>query len=141
MLGRCLCEQVEFEITGKIPNFYQCHCSQCRQVTGSSSNTGMFMAKDAFRWTKGEDKVTSYVKDSGYNSCFCSNCGSALPNPVKSIEGYCIPAGLLDGEIECKVAAHLYVGSKASWDLIADDGIQYAEMPDIQTLNEVLQRS
>jgi hypothetical protein len=39
MKGECLCGDVEFEIKGDLPNLYQCHCSLCRKVTGSSAAT------------------------------------------------------------------------------------------------------
>ncbi|NQZ59192.1 MAG: GFA family protein [Lentisphaeraceae bacterium] len=138
MLGKCLCEEVVFEINGKLPNFYQCHCSQCRKVTGSAANTGCFLAEGQFKWLKGEDNVTLFVKDSGYNSCFCSKCGSALPSPQRNGRGYWIPVGLLLEETSSKVAVHLHVASKASWDCIADDAVQYSEMPTIERLKEDL---
>lgn len=138
--GSCLCEAVMFEISGEIPNFYQCHCGQCRKVTGSASNTGIFLSKGQMRWISGEDKVTAFVKDSGYNSSFCSLCGSALPNPSRGGGGYWVPAGSLDGEIDSRVAVHLHVDSKALWDFIGDDGEQYAAMPDLHILSKALQR-
>tara|TARA_R110002051_G_scaffold21431_1_gene56940 strand:- start:1735 stop:1875 length:141 start_codon:yes stop_codon:yes gene_type:complete len=37
-----------------------------------------------------------------------------------------VPAGLLeDSEGKLRVAAHIWVGSKASWDVIGGDGHQY----------------
>ena len=141
MLGTCLCEDVEFEIVGDISNFYQCHCSQCRKVTGSASNTGFFVSRDQFKWRKGEKSVAQFIKDSGYNSCFCSRCGSSLPNLMRNGEGYWVPAGLLEQETNCIVAAHLHVSSKAEWDSISGEGVRYAEMPDIETLNKALQRT
>ncbi|MCG8427902.1 MAG: GFA family protein [Chromatiales bacterium] len=139
MLGKCLCGEVAFEITGELSNFYQCHCSECRKVTGSASNTGFLVATADFHWRHGEQHVTQFVKDSGYNSCFCSHCGSALPNPVKSGEHYWVPAGSLEEETHRKIAAHLHIGSKASWAAISDTGKQFAEMPDLATLIKILE--
>ena len=43
MIGKCLCGEVQFEILGDLPNLYQCHCSLCRKVSGSSSNSAMLI--------------------------------------------------------------------------------------------------
>jgi len=32
MPGKYLCEEVAFELTGTLPNIYQCHCSLCRNA-------------------------------------------------------------------------------------------------------------
>lgn len=52
---------------------------------------------------------------------------------------YWIPAGLLDDSSSSVVAAHLFVGSKASWDEIGDSGEQYTEMPAMSVLDSKLQ--
>lgn len=38
MKGECLCGNVKFEIEEEIRNFYQCHCSLCRKVTGAAES-------------------------------------------------------------------------------------------------------
>ncbi|PRY63410.1 hypothetical protein B0H98_1085 [Vreelandella songnenensis] len=44
MTGECLCGEVKFEIDGKLPNLYQCHCSLCRKTTGSTANAATFVS-------------------------------------------------------------------------------------------------
>lgn len=138
--GKCLCEEVAFELTATLPNIYQCHCSLCRKATGSSSNAALIVSSAHFKWVRGHERITAYVKDTGYRADFCSKCGSQLPNPIKGGTQYWIPAGLLDADAGIEVAAHLHVGSKASWDEIASNGIQYQEAPDLENLLKVLQR-
>jgi hypothetical protein len=46
---------------------------------------------------------------------------------------------LLDGSIPLKVGAHLCVGSKASWDAIPEESVQFEHLPpDLETLFECL---
>lgn len=135
--GSCFCEQIKFEITGAIPNIYQCHCSECRKTTGSSANAGFFVSKDQYSWLSSKDNITEFTKESGYQVNFCRSCGSPVPNPTSiKPKMMWIPAGLLDNPPDLKVANHLFVDSKASWDEIAGSGKQHAGLP--QDIEELL---
>ena len=130
MRGKCLCGQIEFEIVGPVPKLYQCHCSLCRKQGGSSSNTATIVGKEDFRWLAGKEHISSWVNAAGFRSDFCSKCGSPVPNPLRATPYFWVPAGLLDGDINTTITAHLCVSSKASWDIISSQGIQYEAMPE-----------
>jgi hypothetical protein len=125
-------------VSGALPNIYQCHCSLCRKTTGSVANAALIVPSKNFQWVSGQDFITSYIKDTGYRSDFCSKCGSPLPNPLMNETEYWIPVGLLEGNASLQIAAHLYVGSKASWDVIGSNGVQFQEAPDLESLLKVL---
>lgn len=125
MNGKCLCGEIQFEVNGGCTTIYQCHCSLCRRVTGSNSNSAVLVESNSFKWLSGTDKITSFIKESGYRSEFCAKCGSPVPNELKNKRGYWVPVGLLDKTMHLKVSAHLCVSSKAEWDEIGDDGLQY----------------
>ncbi|MEC7816553.1 MAG: GFA family protein [Pseudomonadota bacterium] len=116
MNGECLCGEVTFQIDGDLPNLYQCHCSLCRKVTGSSANAATFVDAANFRWLSGQDKISSFQKPTGYRSDFCSNCGSPVPNPLRGMELVWVPAGLLEGAVDSAVSVHLHLGSGADWE-------------------------
>jgi len=143
MIGKCLCGEVQFEIEGETPNLLQCHCSLCRKQSGSSANAATFVDESKFAWKSGLDKVSYFKKDTGFNSNFCSICGSPVPNQLSDTDKYWIPAGLLEDEDEdgLKIVAHIYTQSKASWEEITASGKHFDEMPDIESLNKVLQRT
>lgn len=141
MIGKCLCGDVEFEISGTMPNFYQCHCSLCRKLSGSASDTATFLNKAQFHWVKGCGNISSFVTPTGYRSDFCRTCGSTVPHLMQNQRQFWVPAGLLEGEVDSAVTYHLFVGSKAHWDIIGDDGTQHPEMPDMEILNLALQRT
>lgn len=137
----CLCDQVEFEIVGDIPNFYQCHCLLCRKQGGSTSNTATIIESKNFRWLAGQEKISSWVKDNGFRSDFCSTCGTPVPNPLGSKPYYWVPAGLFSEEVHSSIVAHLFAGSKASWDVISLPGKQYETMPELAEVIKLLQSS
>jgi hypothetical protein len=138
MKGQCLCGIVEFEVIGEIPYLYQCHCSECRKATGSSANAATFVTAENFKWISGEDKISSYRKPSGYRNDFCSVCGSTIPNPLRNTDKVWVPAGLLEESNDLKVAVHLYMGSRASWERTAQDAERYDESPGVDALNTAL---
>ena len=131
MRGKCLCGAVEFEIIGTVPKLYQCHCSLCRKQGGSTSNTATVVASENFRWISGQERISSFVKPTGFRSDFCSICGSTVPNPLRNTPYVWVPAGLFEGSQVLEIAVHLYVGSRATWDTIALSGTLYETMPDM----------
>jgi len=130
LTGSCLCGTVAFTVEGPLPGLYQCHCSLCRKVTGSSNNTATLVATSRFRWVRGEESIRSFVRDTGYRNDFCSHCGSTVPNLTTSGDTVWIPAGLLDEPVGAAVTKHLFVASKAEWDEIGGTGQRYPGMPD-----------
>lgn len=134
MRGTCLCGHIEFEIVGTVPRLYQCHCSLCRKQGGAASNAAAIVANEHFRWLAGQEHIASWIKDTGFRSDFCTTCGSPVPNPLGNTPYYWVPAGLLDDTDQLKVSAHVFVGSKAAWDVIAAPGRQYETMPELAEL-------
>ena len=141
MQGQCLCGAVRFELGGELPNLYQCHCSLCRKVTGSSANAAFRVAREQLTWTAGQQSVSEYRTDSGFKSHFCSRCGSPLPNLTAQDTAWWVPVGLLEDSAELQVGAHLFVGSRASWDVLPESGLHFDAMPDAQELVRLLRRA
>jgi len=77
--------------------------------------------------------------------CLCGaiefELNSDEPNLPSNDSAYWIPAGLLEESSELELVAHLCVASRAAWDVIADVGEQFDEMPDTEALDRLLQRA
>lgn len=129
--GNCLCGEISFELSGELPPIYQCHCSLCRKVSGSSSNSALIVKSSSFKWCSGEHQIRSFSTSSGFKSEFCCRCGSPVPNISSDGESYWVPAGLLSEPIDTKVSAHVHVNSRANWDVgFLNDGLpQFDTMP------------
>ena len=124
--GACNCGSVAFEIESDVKDIYICHCSICRKWTGNTGVAVVMVPNKDFHWVSGEEQVSTWRKpESDWHSSFCAQCGSALPGKNDE-ERMFVPAGLLDDpDRKLCVAAHIWVGSKTSWDVIGDDGHQY----------------
>lgn len=138
MHGKCLCGKIGFVILDEVSKLYQCHCSLCRRQGGSSSNTATILAAKNFQWLRGTEIIRTWVKDSGFRSNFCSHCGSPVPNQIRDLPYFWVPAGLLEATTPMEICAHLFVASKAPWDIVSSPGVQYETMPKLSVLLELL---
>ncbi len=124
--GSCFCERVQYQ-AGGFTEIFKCHCSKCRKVFGSASSAASLVPEQEFRWLRGEDRITVYQSPSGFKRFFCRDCGSVLPQFVESMHQWWIPVGTLDDDPGVPLAAHIYVDSKAPWEVIADGLPQFKE--------------
>lgn len=122
--GSCLCGGIEYEVRDPEGLGY-CHCTRCQRWTGSSL-AGVVVAEENFKFTKGEDLVTTYESEFAPRN-FCSRCGSSLYDDLGNGKYY-VAAGLMR-DLDLEPSFHLQVAYKASWHQIGDDAPQYAENP------------
>ena len=128
MKGSCNCGDVSFEIFGDIANLYHCHCKSCQKQSGSTSNTATIVKESNFKWASGLESISYWKKDSGFTSNFCKQCGCPVPNKLREFSLYWIPIGLVE-EFDIKITTHICCSSKATWDDIPDNTINYNDMP------------
>jgi len=78
--GECLCGLIKYEITGRPFRVANCHCDDCRKVTGSAFATNIFYKENEVNVTSGELKLFEHKLDSGslMTKRFCPNCGSQI---------------------------------------------------------------
>ena len=140
MRGRCLCGEVEFEILGRLPKLYQCHCGLCRKQSGAASNAATIVGAQELCFLKGVESIRTWKKETGFRSDFCGICGSPVPNPLWDKPYYWVPAGLLEGALETTIAVHVRLGSKAGWDPKPVQGKLCAELPGLNEVLELIKR-
>jgi hypothetical protein len=138
--GSCLCGAVGFELGAAPRRLVHCHCSLCRRSRGTGFSSTLLAVTATFRWRDGADRIERYALSAprSYRSDFCSACGSPVPSVIEGSPQVLVPAGSLDTELGPLPAAHLYVGSKAPWDDIADSWPQFAELPPRERFTEIL---
>lgn len=125
--GNCLCGEVTFRLEGPLSDIKCCHCSQCRKTTGAAGIATFHLPKNNFKWLSGEPFIAVYSLNENWSRNFCKQCGCPLPGLNDTLAF--IPAGLINEPIDNKVSHHICVDSKAEWDIIGDDGIQYSGDP------------
>ena len=89
-----------------------------------SSLAGVVVAKENFRFTKGDDVVTRYESDFAPRNF--AHCGSSLYDDLG--DNYFVAAGLMR-DLDLDPSFHLQVAYKAGWHEIGGDAPQFAENP------------
>ena len=129
--GSCQCGQARYEADGAIVDLSHCHCSMCRKIHAAAFATFAGVARDSFRWSAGEDMLSTYASSDKIDRVFCSNCGAQLvvfftPEP----DLVYLTMGTVDGNPDAPPAYHQFAGSKARWHEITDGQPQHDAWPD-----------
>ena len=121
--GSCLCGAVRIQVDGKLGPAVYCHCSQCRRAGGSAFATNANVRARYLR-LDGREVIREYESSPGKFRAFCSRCGSPIYSRLASDpETYRLRLGTLDGDPGRRPVAHGFVGSKAPWFELPDDGL------------------
>jgi hypothetical protein len=128
--GSCLCGRVAYEVERGGHRGYYCHCSRCRKARAAAHANNMFVPSARFRWLRGEgERVTYKLPEAArFTLVFCASCGGGTPHAGP--EHALVPAASLDADPGFSTLAHIFVASKAAWDILPDDGLpRYDDYP------------
>ena len=126
--GQCLCGAFRFTVSGPLETVRLCHCDFCRRGNGSAFSANCRVPSERFSVVRDEGTLRHFESSPGASRYFCGTCGSPVfarvdndPNHIR------IRLGALDRDTAAEIVAHVWVGSKARWDLISDDLPQFDE--------------
>jgi len=124
--GECFCGEVTYQINGKLRDARSCHCSRCRKAFSSQASAYALVDRSEFEWLSGKHLLTTYATDQGFGLQFCSKCGSTLVGIFNgNVHG--VTLGYLNGDPGLEIGRHIYVGSKAKWEVLPEGIVQYQE--------------
>ncbi|WP_415893617.1 GFA family protein [Neptuniibacter sp. PT8_73] len=126
--GECFCGEVTYRIDGNLKDGRSCHCSRCRKLFNAQASAVAFIEPDQFKWTSGESLLTSYTNQQGYGVKFCKKCGSTLCT-VHNDQVLQVTLGCVNGAPEIEIGQHIYVGSKARWEVMPESVNQFEAGP------------
>ena len=126
--GSCFCGAVTYQVDGNLRDARSCHCSMCRRAFSSQASAFARLNTDEFSWLTGKNLLTTYESKAGAGIQFCSKCGSTLSgtNEGKVIG---VTLGCVEGDPNIEIGMHIFVGSKATWEVIPEGAPQYEEWP------------
>jgi len=126
--GECFCGSVKYQVDGQLRDAKSCHCSRCRKAFNSQASAVAFVEPSGFKWLSGENLLTSYVGEHGYGIQFCKTCGSTLCTINKG-DVLQVSLGCVNGEPDIEIGQHIFVGSKANWEVMPEGVTQSKEWP------------
>jgi len=129
--GSCLCGGASFVITAPPLRSRNCHCGRCRKACSAAYLSALVTPLDGLRFTRGEELLVTYKVPGAqfFTNVFCRVCGSLMPRRSAERGIAVVPMGALDDDPGFRPQSHIFVGSKAAWDVITDDLPQHPEFP------------
>ena len=124
--GSCLCGATRYTVADEFKYALNCHCSQCRRATGSAFKPFGGIERGKLKVTQGRVKIYGDVMT---HDAHCRTCGSLLYSIVQEGTMAHVTYGTLADAPTLKPQAHIFVGSKAPWDVICDSLPRHAEVP------------
>lgn len=125
--GRCACKAVAYEVSDEFVVAFNCHCSNCRALTGSAFLPWGEIEREKLRVTKGADALMVIGAADADHATHCRECASLLYWTAHGGAYVRVPYGSLVDEPALKPTAHIFVGSKAPWFEITDALPQHEE--------------
>jgi hypothetical protein len=116
---------VRFEVVLPFRRANHCHCSLCRKHSGTFGLTQGRVPRDQFKLLAGEELLRVHRPPGGRAvKAFCSACGSSLfGGDWPEGDEVSVRLSSLDGDPQIRPMYHSWVGSRAPWDELPDDGL------------------
>lgn len=129
MKGSCLCGAVAYEVDRLDMPIGHCHCRTCRKAHAAAYAPTAGVARDHFRWTRGEDRLSSFESSPGKSRHFCSVCGSHLVAERRGQPHVILRVATLDDDPGARPAVHIWRSHDVPWLWDGDDVVSYQEWP------------
>lgn len=122
LAGQCACGAVHYAVTDAFLYAAICHCSNCRRTTGSASKPFAGIEREKLAITQGAGNLLTHGGAEAYDT-HCATCGALLFSTIGP--RIHVAMGTLVDDPTIRPTEHIFVGSKAAWETIADDLPQY----------------
>ena len=124
MRGSCLCGGVTFKVDLPFRRANHCHCSRCRKHSGTFGLTQGRVPRSQFQLLSGDELIRVFTPEGGKVKAFCGRCGSSLfGGDWPGGEEISVRLGSMDDDPQIRPQSHTFVGSRAPWDELPDDGL------------------
>lgn len=130
--GKCLCGAVTYEVEGSPIVVAQCHCDECRRLSGTGHTIGAMFSTElvSLSGTLSEFKYLS-DKESEVTKAFCANCGSPIYGANSRIPDHLtLTLGTMDDAPGLDVQVVIFERDKKHWDQLGQDVLSFATQPD-----------
>jgi hypothetical protein len=130
--GKCLCGGVTYVAKGRPVIVAQCHCEECRRLSGTGHTIGAMFGSGAVT-VCGALREFSYSsgKDSTVTKAFCATCSSPIfGKNTRLPEHVTLTLGTMDDAKGLEVEVVIFGRDKPHWDQLGDDVACFATQPD-----------
>ncbi|MEP5728462.1 MAG: GFA family protein [Sulfitobacter sp.] len=132
--GRCLCGEVTYVATGAPLVVAQCHCEECRRLSGTGHTVGAMFASDAVT-VSGKLGEFNYTSKNGsmVTKAFCKSCSSPIYGKNSRLPDHLtLSLGSMDDARGLDIEVVIFERDKPHWDRLGEDVVSFATQPDWQ---------
>ena len=115
LLGSCSCKAIQYELDSLDMPISHCHCHTCRKVHAAAFASTAGVMREHFRWTQGEELLSSYESSPGKFRHFCSRCGSHLMAERTHQPHVIVRVATLDGDPGVRPTSHIWTAHAVPW--------------------------
>ncbi|AXI48865.1 hypothetical protein C1J03_11070 [Sulfitobacter sp. SK012] len=130
--GKCLCGEVTYLAIGPPLVVAQCHCEECRRLSGTGHSVGAMFSTNAVTMS-GRLSEYNYASDknSQVTKAFCASCGSPIYGTNTRIPDHLtITLGTLNDASDLEVEVVIFERDKPHWDHLGQEVVSFATQPD-----------
>lgn len=130
--GKCLCGEVTYVAVGPPVIVAQCHCEECRRLSGTGHTVGAMFSSNSVSLS-GKLSQFSYLSDNGsqVTKAFCVICGSPICGKNTRIPDHLtLGLGTMDDAEGLDIKVVIFQRDKQHWDQLGRDVISFATQPD-----------
>ena len=130
--GKCLCGEVTYVAEGQPVVVAQCHCEECRRLSGTGHTVGAMFVSDAVAVSgKLSEFKYSSSKISEVTKVFCASCGSPIYGKNTRIPDHLtLSLGTMDDASGLDVEVVIFERDRPHWDQLGKDVVSFATQPD-----------
>ncbi len=135
--GKCLCGEITYVANGEPAIVAQCHCEECRRLSGTGHTVGAMFATDVVA-VSGKLSLFCYTsdKDSVVTKAFCGNCGSPIFGKNTRIPDHLtLSLGTMDDATGLDVEVVIFQRDKPYWDRLREKVVSFETQPDWKPRN------
>jgi len=129
--GGCLCGAIRFRTTAAPVRALACHCTTCKQRTGSAYGVGVYFQDEAVEWLQGTRSTYELHSDTSgrwIRNEFCPSCGTTVSWTLEMRPGLrAIAGGSFDDPTWYRIEAHIWARSARDDMCYPDDLPVYPE--------------
>ena len=130
--GKCLCGDVTYTVVGSPVVVAQCHCEECRRLSGAGHTIGAMFASDAVM-VSGKLSIFKYSSDKGseVSKAFCANCGSPIYGQNTRMPNHLtLSLGTMDDASGLNVEVVILERDRPHWDRLGEEVASFPTQPD-----------
>ena len=130
--GNCLCGAITYEADGQPIVVAQCHCDECRRLSGTGHTVGAMFSSEAVTLS-GTLRKFKYLsgKGSEVSKAFCAQCGSPIYGTNSRIPNHLtLTLGSMNDATGLDVQVVIFARDKQHWDQLGQDVMSFATQPD-----------